>query len=309
MTEHHSAARAETPSPGAAPSPPTDDLDIDLRRFGGYLLHSWWIILLFIVLGVVVSVAAARLTASDYVASSSVYVGQATDATGSSIASVSSNPKAPASMATSSSVLHEVAAETGVKLAALQRAISVEIPTPTARTSGQIVNFITIKVRYQDATKAAKVVNAVARAVRNRLAVFPRRKIDFLRRRVAADTRQISGLDARSKAVERELRRIATSAGSAEQRAMASTPFVALQQSIASQRAVVANELQSAKLQLLTSQNVEMPRIISAAAIPAKREAMDVRVAAGIGALAGAVIGIVVAVLRGRRRASSADPA
>jgi uncharacterized protein involved in exopolysaccharide biosynthesis len=282
-----------------------DDLDIDLGRFGGYLAYSWWIILLLIVVGAVAAVAIARLSADTYEASGSVYVGQATDATGGAIASVSSNPKAAATMATSASVLHEVAAETGIKIAKLQNAITVEIPTPTARTSGQVVNFITIHVQLSDAEKSAQVANSDARAVRDRLAIFPRRKIDFLRRRVAADTVQIARLDARSNAAQRQLNRLAATPGSAEQKALASTPYVAILQSVAATRAVVANELQSSKLQLLTSQNVEMPRVISAATVPHAKVGLDWRVAAGIGIIAGALVGIVIAVLRGRRRRSA----
>lgn len=293
-----SADRADRSSPG-------DALDIDLGRFGRYLAHSWWIVVLLIVVGAVAGGAVAKLSANKYEASSSVYVGQATDATGGAIASVMSNPKAAATMATSESVLHQVTAETGVKIATLQNAINVEIPTPTARTSGQIVNFITIHVQLSNAEKAAQVANSDARGVRDRLALFPARKIDFLRRTVAKDAVTIAHLDANALAAQRQLDRIVAGPGSADQKALASTPYVAILQSVASTRAVVANELQTSKLQLLTSQNVEMPRVISAAAVPHSKMGMDVRVAAGVGIIAGAVIGIVIAVVRGRRRRSA----
>jgi hypothetical protein len=285
-----------------------DELDIDLGAFGRMLARSWWIIVILVVGGALAGALIARATATTYDASSGVYLGQPLNMLGNDIPSLQTNPRAAAELAKSESVQTAAAAAAGDPWTEnkLHAATTVEIPTQVGKSASQPVNFIIIHVEYGSAEAAAGGATAVAEALTAELADYAKQKIALLEKRVVEAEAEIAALDRRATIAEAALARIAVSGGSADQKALAGAPFMTILQSVAQTRSTVAAELQTDQMALVTAKDIELPSVTNEASVPSEKTGMDWRVGAGIGVLAGFVIGLVVAVYRGRRPKPSA---
>jgi uncharacterized protein involved in exopolysaccharide biosynthesis len=280
-----------------------DELDIDLGALGRMLARSWWIILLLVVAGALAGALIARASATTYDASSGVYLGQPLNTLGNDIPSLQTNPRAAAELARSQAV-QEAAAEAAGKPwteSRLRGATEVEIPSQVGKSSSQPVNFVIVHVNYGGAEAAARGATAVAAALTDELASYATQKIELLEERVAEAQAEIAALDERAVAAEGALERIAAGGSSEEQKAIAGAPYVTILQSIAQTRSIVAAEFQTDRLNLVAAKDIELPAVTNEASVPQSKSGTDWRVGAGIGVLAGFVIGLVVAVYRGRR--------
>ncbi len=286
-----------------------DELDIDLGAFGRMLARSWWIIVILVVVGAFAGALIARISANAYDATSGVYLGQPLNSLGNDIPSLQTNPRAAAELGTSEGVLSAAAAAAGDPWteSKLRRATDVEIPSQVGKSSSQPVNFVIVHVAWGDAEAAAAGATAVAESLATELAGYAEEKIALLEERVAEAEAEIKTLDARAEAAEAALARIAESGGGAEEKALAGAPYMTILQSVAQTRSAVATELQADRLNLVTAKDVEMPSVTNEASVPTAKSGMDWRVGAGVGVLAGFVIGLIVAAYRGRRPKSASD--
>ena len=110
----------------------TDDATtIDVGSWFATLLRNWWVILGLVILGAVVGGVVTLASPKQYSATSSVYIGQTTDANGNPMASLNSNSKAATQLLTSQAVLNEAAEKTGMKISAgtLRKETTVETPS------------------------------------------------------------------------------------------------------------------------------------------------------------------------------------
>jgi hypothetical protein len=280
-----------------------DELDIDLGAFGRMLARSWWIIVILVVVGAVAGALIARASATTFDASSGVYLGQPLNLLGNDIPSLQTNPRAAAELATSQTVQAAAAKNAGDPWteSKLRRVTEVEIPSQVGRSSTQPVNFVIVHVEHGDAEAAADGATAVAAALATELAGYAEQKIELLEERIAEAEAEIDSLDERAAAAEAALALIAGSGGSEEQKALAGAPYMTILQSVAQTRSAVSTELQTDRLALLTANDIELPSVTNEASVPSQKTGMDWRVGAGIGVLAGFVIGLVVAAYRGRR--------
>ena len=90
----------------------TDDATtIDVGAWFATLLRNWWVILGLVVLGAVVGGLVTLAAPKEYSATSSVYIGQTTDANGNPMAGLNSNSKAATQLLTSQALLNEAAEE------------------------------------------------------------------------------------------------------------------------------------------------------------------------------------------------------
>jgi capsular polysaccharide biosynthesis protein len=280
-----------------------DELDIDLGAFGRMLARSWWIILLLVIAGAVAGALIARFTATTYDASSGVYLGQPLNMLGNDIPSLQTNPRAAVDLATSTQVLEAAVEPAGEPwtLGKLRSATEVEIPSQVGRSSSQPVNFVVVHVRWGQAEPAANGATAVAQALAAELSGYAEQKIELLEARITEAEAEIEQLDRRATAAQAALAGIAASDGSADQKALAGAPYMTILQSVAQTRSTVSAELQNDRLSLVTANDIERPAVTNEASVPGQKTGMDWRVGAGIGVLVGFVIGLVVAVYRGRR--------
>lgn len=285
-----------------------DELDIDLGRFGRILARSWWLILALVLIGALAGALIAVYAGRTYDASATVFLGQPTDALGNDLAGLQNNPTAAADLATSQRVLKEATRTAGTPLTPnrLRRATEVEIPPQVGRSSSQPINTIIIHVRYGQARAAAAGANAVADALTQELGQYAEQKIELLDERIAEAQAEIDDLDARAEAAQDALDAVARSGDSAAEKAIAGAPYLTILQSVAQTRSTVETTLQGSQLSLLIARDIEQPRVIKFARVPERTSGTDWRVGAGVGVLAGAVAGIVLAFIRARRTPGAA---
>jgi uncharacterized protein involved in exopolysaccharide biosynthesis len=281
-----------------------DDTTIDVAAWFRTLARSWWIILALVVLGAVVGGVVTRLTPKEYSATSSVYIGQTTDALGQAMAGLNSNPKAAVQLLASQGLLSEAAQATGMgmKSSVLRRETTVETPSQSIKTTISAVNIVVITVTDTKKVRAAAAANALAAALLKRLSPSVDAKIALLEQQLATGQKAEAAATARSATAQKALAAIAQGSGSASQKAVAAAPYVAVSQAAASELATLQVANQATALRLEVAKTVEQPQLLHAAKVPDSPSGPKSTVNVAAGALAGLVIGVIVAFVRRRVR-------
>jgi len=266
------------------------------------LARNWWVIAGFVLLGVVAGALLTLATPKEYTATSSVYIGQTTDANGNPMAGLNSNVKASTQLVSSQVVLAEAARRAGMGITAgrLRREVTVETPSQTIKTTTSAVNIVVISVTDTKKVRATAAANALAEVLLERIGGGVDEKITLLEAQLAQNRKALASSVARSLAAQRGLAAIANGGGSAGEKAAASAPYVAIAQAAATQQEAIESSIQKTELILLTAKQVEQPRILHEAAIPDSPSGPNMKLNVAAGALAGLVIGFFVAF--GRQR-------
>jgi capsular polysaccharide biosynthesis protein len=289
----------------------TDDATtIDVGSWFATLLRNWWVILGLVVLGGLVGGVVTLAAPKEYSATSSVYIGQTTDANGNPMAGLNSNSKAATQLLASQALLNEAAEKTGMEISAsmLRKQTTVVTPSSTVKTSTSVVNIVVITVTDTDKERAAAAANALAEVLVERISPGVDEKIAVLEQQLATGKKALAASVARSTAAQLGLAAIARSGGSTAEKAAASTLYVAIVQAAATEQEALDSSNQKTELMLLTARQVEQPRILHEAAVPDSPSGPSLTLNVAAGALAGFVIGIVVAFVR-RRVAERGAPA
>jgi len=277
--------------------------DVDVASYLGALTRQWWVVVACIVVGVLAGVVLTLLQPTTYDATASVYIGQTTDANGNPMAGLNSNARAAIQLVSSQTVLNEAAEQTGdgMTAALLRTGTTVETPSSTIRTTSSVVNIVVITVRDESAERAAAAANALADALLTRIGDAPKVRREVLERQVTSLGTQLDAARKRGARADAALAAIASGDGSAAAKAAAAAPYVAVAQAAATEAESLTSSLQKAELMLLTTKNVELPRILHEAAVPDSPSGPDMQLNVAAGALAGLVVGIVAAFVRQRR--------
>ncbi len=289
----------------------TDDATtIDVGSWFATLLRNWWVILGLVVLGAVVGGVVTLAAPKQYSATSSVYIGQTTDANGNPMAGLNSNSKAATQLLSSQALLNEAAKKTGMKISAskLRKQTTVETPSSTVKTSTSVVNIVVITVTDTNKKRAAAAANALAAVLVTHISPGVDEKIILLEQQLATGKKGQAASVARSTAAQVGLAAIARGGGSAAERAAASAPYVAIVQAAATEQEALQSANQKTELMLFIARQVEQPRILQEAAVPDSPSGPSLTLNVAAGALAGLVIGIVLAFVR-RRLAERGAPA
>jgi len=284
----------------------TDDTyDIDLGDYFRGLLRWWWVVVALAALGAVVGAGVTVLQKTTYTATSSVYLGQPTDAAGNPISALNTDPRAAAAIGVADSTIRAVVPQVGLgeTAAKLRNGLSVTVPVATKNATGPI-NLIDIGVTDTRPARAAAAANGIAQLVVAKLSTYVQAKIAVLTQQVASDSRRIAQLQASNDAAQKALAAIAASGGSAADRALASSPYLAITQSTSTEIQSLLDDRRTATLDLLVAHNVESPSIVARAAVPAAPEPKALHLHAAVGFVVGIVVGLIAAaVLEWRRRA------
>lgn len=280
----------------------------DVGSWMTVLARNWWVVAGLVVLGVVVGALLTLATPKEYTATSSVYIGQTTDANGNPMAGLNSNVKASTQLISSQAVLAEAAKRAGMGITSsrLRREVTVETPSQTIKTTTSAVNIVVISVTDTKKVRAAAAANALAQVLLERIGGGVDQKIILLEAQLAQGRKALASSVARSHASQRGLVAIANGGGSAGEKAAASAPYVAIVQAAATEQEAIQSALQKNELILLTAKQVEQPRILHEAAIPDSPSGPDMKLNLAAGALAGLVIGFFVAFARQRLAARDA---
>jgi capsular polysaccharide biosynthesis protein len=286
---------------------PTND-EIDIAAYFRKLARNWWLIVMLALFGALVGVIYSLAQAKTYDATSSVYLGQATDATGSPINSISSNPKAATDLLQGDQVLRLAAQRIGGGESASHLSGGLTLDTPTQVVKGltyPIVNFVTITVRDTSKARAAKAANVLADILVEKISSGTVTKAAVLQGQIAADQREIFALRQQTLGAQKALMAIATGTASAAEKAAASASYVAIVQAAASAEVPLQEDLRKNQLMLITSKNVEMPVVMTRAEPPTGASGPKATLNALGGFFAGLVIGIVAAFARRQPEAAA----
>jgi capsular polysaccharide biosynthesis protein len=277
-----------------------DSTSIDVGSWFGTLASNWWVIVGLVVLGIIVGAVVTLAQPKEYTATASVYIGQTTDANGNPMAGLNSNAKAAVQLLASQVVLQEAAERAGMDISAsrLRKETTVETPSSTVKTTTSVVNIVVISVTDTDKERAAAAANALAEVLLERLESGVDEKITLLEAQLADQQKEYAAATARSAAAQKNLETIAAGGGSPAEKASASAPYLVLVQAAATEQEALASSIQRTQLQLLTARQVEQPRMLHEAAVPDSPSGPAMTVNVAIGALAGLVIGIIVAFAR-----------
>ena len=282
---------------------------IDVGSWFSTLLRSWWIILGLVLLGGVVGGVVTMASPKEYSATSSVYIGQTTDANGNAMAGLNSNSKAATQLLASQAVLNEAAGKSEVKISTsrLRKETTVVTPSSTVKTSTSVVNIVVITVTDTNKLRATAAANALAQVLVSRISPGVSGKIVLLEAQLASGQKQLAAANTRVLAAQTALMAIARGGGTPAERAAASAPYVAVVQAAATEQEALASSNQKTELMLFTAKQVEEPRVLHEAAVPDSPSgpSMSLNVAAGV--LVGFVVGIIVAFVR--RRLAERRPA
>jgi len=293
-----------------APAPSSDPgTSIDVGGWFSTLLHNWWVILGLLVLGAVVGGAVTLASPKEYSATSSVYIGQTTDANGNPMAGLNSNSKAATQLLTSQVVLDEAAqklTDSGMKVSAgrLRKETTVVTPSSTVKTSTSVVNIVVITVTDTDKLRATAAANALAEVLVARISPGVSGKIVLLEAQLAQGKKAMTASQARSAEAQKALLEIARGSGSTGEKAAAAAPYVAVVQAAATEQEALSSANQKTELLLYTAQQVEEPRVLHQARPPDSPSGPTLSLNVAAGALAGFVVGVIVAFVR-RRLADS----
>ena len=273
---------------------------IDVGSWFATLARNWWVIIGLVVIGIVVGAVVTMAQPKEYDATSSVYIGQTTDANGNAMAGLNSNSKAAVQLLASQVALKEAADRTGMGMTAgkLRKQTTVETPSSTIKTTTSVVNIVVITVTDTNKVRAAKAANSLADVLLERLAGGVDEKITVLEQQLAAGQKQATAAQTRSIAAQKAIAAIAGGNGSAAEKATASAPWAAVVQAAATELSDLTLSNQKTELLLLSAKQVEEPRILHEAAVPDSPSGPSMSLNVAIGALAGLVIGIIVAFAR-----------
>ena len=273
----------------------------DIGSWMTVLARNWWVVVGLIVLGAAVGAVLTLTSPKEYTATSTVYIGQTTDANGNPMAGLNSNVKASTQLISSQVVLNEAAKRAGMGTTAdlLRRQVTVETPSQTIKTTSA-VNIVVISVTDTKKVRAAASANALAEVLLERIGGGVDQKIALLEAQLVHSKKALASSVARSLAAQQALMAIARGGGTAGEKAAASAPYVAVVQAAASQQEAIESTVQKTELILLTAKQVEQPRILHEAAVPDSPSGPDIRLNVAAGALAGLVIGVFVVFARQR---------
>jgi len=287
---------------------------IDVGSWMMTLVHNWWVIVGLIVIGIVVGGVVTKAQPKVYTATASVYIGQTTDANGNAMAGLNSNAKAATQLLASQVVLKEAADRSGMDISTslLRKETTVETPSSTVKTSTSVVNIVVISVTDTKKARATAAANALANVLLAHLDTGTNEKIALLEAQLAQGQKEYAAATGRSVSAQRAIATIAKGGGTPAEKAAASAPYLAIIQGAATEQESLAASNQKTQLLLLTAKQVEQPRMLHEAGIPDSPSGPKMSLNVAIGALAGLIIGIIVAFARrglADRRAAKAAAA
>ena len=127
-------------------------------------------------------------------------------------------------------------------------------------------------------------------------------KVTLLEQQLAEGTKAEAAATARANVSQAAIMAIAKGGGTAAEKAAAAAPYVAVSQAAASELATLQVADQATALRLEVAKTVEMPQILHVAKVPDSPSGPSRTLNVAAGALAGLVVGVIVAFVRRRVR-------
>ena len=275
------------------------DAALDVGSWFATLARNWWVILGLAVLGAVVGAVVTIGSADEYTATSAVYIGQTTDANGNPMPGLNSNARAATEFLASNAALAEAAELTGMGMTAGYLGEATLVETPSGQTSSSAVNIVVMSVTDESGRRAAAAANALADVLVANIAEGVEDKVVVLKRQLADGKAALAASVQRSTAAQKALRSLARESG-VRADPSAAAPYVAIAQAAASEQQALQAANTEKELMLLVARDVERPRLLYEAGVPDEPSGPSLALNVAAGALAGLVVGVLVAFVRRR---------
>lgn len=276
-----------------------EDAALDVGSWFATLARNWWVILGLAVLGAVVGAVVTIGSADEYTATSAVYIGQTTDANGNPMPGLNSNARAATEFLASNAALAEAAELTGMGMSAGSLGEATLVETPSGQTSSSAVNIVVMSVTDESGRRAAAAANALADVLVANIAEGVEDKVVVLKRQLADGKTALAASVQRSTAAQKALRSLARESGGRADPS-AAAPYVAIAQAAASEQQALQAANTEKELMLLVARDVERPRLLYEAGVPDEPSGPSLALNVAAGALAGLVVGVLVAFVRRR---------
>jgi hypothetical protein len=288
---------------------PVPDVDaeeeLELGRYWHALLTRWWLPVAGLVGGIVIGYLLSLGGHQVYQAKAQVYLGQPLNPTGTGqIQSLATNPSTVKQVVLSPYWQHIAEQRAGLPSGSLRGHVSTQAVAGVAVALGRVGQnpLVNIVVTGKRRAKIALAADALAQVVVNQVSGgYVAKKIETLKRLIAADRAELASTNARIKSLQAAVQGAGLS--TVERLLFANQIGLAVQE----QRQVIADQSQNEQL-LTLAQTVEQSKVYSPARAT-KTTARSRRNSVLVGALIGLLLGILAALLwepaaRVARRAS-----
>jgi uncharacterized protein involved in exopolysaccharide biosynthesis len=271
--------------------------EVDLRSAWQRIAGRWWLVLAGLLVGAVLGVLVSVGGGDVYRAETLLYLGQPfTPQGGGQIQSLATNPRTVSQIVRSESALKKAAADSDLRLGQLRGNVSSQAVT-TIGQSRLISPLVEISVEGPSARRVERAADSLANSVIGQVATYVDRKIELLRRQVAAAERELEAIDQRVEQAQDQLQTILRNQSiPLAERLLVSTNLNSTIGFAEQRRATVQEDLYANEQLLSLAVNVEKSRIVQHAS--ASREtATSRRNAAAVGGLIGLLLGALAAYL------------
>ena len=264
-----------------APAPPSRGFDpeaeqeVDFAKYVRLLAVRWWLLVAGLVVGAVIGYLISLGGSQVYSATSTLYLGQPTTASGNSqLQTLQTNPSSVGTIVHQHQVDLAVAAKCRAKVSEFRKGISTKAVTGYLSKNGQSP-LVQLSVQAKKAKVAQCTANQLAGIAQTKLGTFAAGKIANFKAQIAADDKDIKSFQS-----------------AISDPSVSSTDKLILETLLRSdqQDKIAATQL------LLQAEQVEAPRLVSGAAAQ-KITARSRRNTVVISALIGLILGAIAALL------------
>ena len=250
--------------------------EVDLGRYWRAIAARWWLPLVGLLAGAAIGYVISLGGSESFKASATLYLGTPYSIGSVPLSNAQTNPSTVNALIHSEEFVDAAAAAAATSPSSIRGGISSKsISTGTGLTAAQRTAanpLVRITVRASTGRRATRAANSLARQVVARLSPLAKKKIQYLKDRIANDQRQID-----------TIQRLSARAGDATLKAVLALNL----------GDVFADQLSAQQL-LAQAQQVERPAVLAHAA-PVKTTARSRRNAAVVGGFIGLVLGLIAA--------------
>jgi len=277
------------------PLPDVDAEDeLELGRYWSALIARWWLPLVGLIAGIVIGYLLSLGGHQVYQAKATVYLGQPLNPTGTGqIQSLATNPSTVKQVVLSPYWQHVAEQQAGLASGSLRGHVSIQAVAGVAAALGRVGQnpLVNVVVDGKRRAKIALAADALARIAAHQVSgSYVTKKIETLKRLIAADRLELESTNARIKSLQAAVQNNG-GLSTVERLLFANQIGLAVQE----QRQVIADQTQNEQL-LTLAQTVEQSKVITPARAT-KTTARSRRNSVLVGALIGLLLGILAALL------------
>ena len=289
--------------------------EVDLRAYGQRVIARWWIVAIFVVLGVIASFTITRTSSKNLTQGvATVYLGQPVSPNGSLVPNpLSSNPLYATALARQRQYQAVAEQAAGLPDGALKGHVSVALISTAVGVKGTAVPLAQVTVQGPfTAAQSADAANSIAEQVVAKSNAYTTAKKDAVIASRDALQGRIDKLAADADEVQAQLEALTTANLGAAERASLTAPLLGLLQYDSNTEALLQEQLPDLQAQVDYIENVEAGSVITpakGAKVAPTSKQFSLLIAVVLGLIVGVLAAIISTVFRPVRPAIDGDQA